>query len=873
MNAQHALTVDRDGKITIPQIGPVYVSGMTFEQMSKHLIAKAEQIVGTNIDITIGSTRAIPIFVLGDVRKPGAYTIGAQATITDALILARGPSDIGSMRRIELRRKDKIIKHYDLYDLFLKGDKSQDAGLQAGDVVFVPVTGPQVGIAGNVKRPAVYELKNKFDLQYLIDLAGGMIPSAYTQQMQVERIVKNERQIVIDINDKTLSLVKDFVIQDADLVKVFSIVDFNENVISLVGNIKRPGKYAFKPGMTIRDLVKSPEELQPATYFEYALIKRRTPPGKAIVLIPFNLGKLLLHGDSAFDYALTPGDEIFIFNQSLFKENPFVIVQGEIRGGSTDPGQDAARIDEQDKARDKDVLAELGAIKSELAKNERYYLYVSQIEDIEDEIIAEKRPTPGALSYLQIELEKIGRTDITARLKKLERRMQVSRRLNLAGNMKVKDAVLEAGGLTPNASLEKGQIIRQLAKNEFQTTYFNVTRAMADDPRDNLLLQDGDQIIIHSIWEKNPKKSVFAAGDITHPGTYQFTDNMTVRDLIFKAGSVLDSAYLDEAEITSVKIVDGKLGQLAHRTINLRKALEGDAKNNLQLAPGDRLHVKQIADYQKVRLVTLSGQISFPGKYPFRKGERLSDIIERAGGFTRHAYLRGAYFTRTRVKELQQKGLSEMTDRMEQELLSAGAEQISTALSQQEIAAKKVELEQKQRFIQTLRQTRATGRMTIFVADAKHLKNTEYDFEMEDGDTLHIPEKNSVVSVLGSVMTQGSHLYSDSLNYQDYIDATGGYSNYADTGNVFILKVDGSARKVSKKFHRLERCAFPLGNDGLRRRSKADRARRHHCRPGKSRAHRLAERNQGYHSNPHEHRRCGRYYDSAVLKNFKTFNF
>ena len=150
---------------------------------------------------------------------------------------------------------------------------------------------------------------------------------------------------------------------------------------------------------------------------------------------------------------------------------------------------------------------------------------------------------------------------------------------------------------------------------------------------------------------------------------------MTVRDLIFKAGNVLDSAYLDEAEITSVKVVDGKLGQLRHQTINLRKALEGDAAHNVMLAPNDRLHVKQIADYQNVRFVTLSGQISFPGKYPFRKGEKLSDIIERAGGFTPYAYLRGAYFTRLRVKELQQKSLEEMTTRMEKDLFATGAEQ------------------------------------------------------------------------------------------------------------------------------------------------------------------------------------------------------
>jgi protein involved in polysaccharide export with SLBB domain len=439
-------------------------------------------------------------------------------------------------------------------------------------------------------------------------------------------------------------------------------------------------------------------------------------------------------------------------------------------------------------------------IKEELNKDVRFYLFTAKIEEIEDAITAEERPTPGAMSYLQNELEKMGRADLTAKLKRLGKKMQVVRRVDLTSNMKIKDAILNAGGLASNASLENGEIIRQYANNEFRTTYFNVARAMVDDPRDNLLLQDRDQIIIHSIWEKNPKKSVFVAGDVTNPGTYQFMENMTVRDLIFKAGNVLDSAYLNEAEITSTEIVEGKTGKMAHKSINLRKALEGDATSNLVLTPNDRLLVKRIADYQNVRFVNLSGQITFVGKYPIRKGEKLSNLIERAGGYTQHAYLRGAYFTRERVRDLQQKGLEEMTNRMEKELLSAGSAQLSIASSPEEMAAKKGELEQRKIFIENLKKVKATGRMTIYLADIKTMKGTEYDFDLEDGDSLDIPEKNNVVNVIGSVMTQSSHLYSDRLGYQDYIDATGGYSYYADAKNVYVMKVDGSARKVSKSF-------------------------------------------------------------------------
>ncbi|MEK7373507.1 MAG: polysaccharide biosynthesis/export family protein, partial [Thermodesulfobacteriota bacterium] len=142
INANYNLTVDRDGKIAIPNIGPLVVAGMTFDQMSQYLINQAQQMTGTNVDVSMGALRTISIFILGDVRRPGAYTIGSFSTITDALLLSGGPTEIGSMRNIQLKRKDKVIQPFDLYDLLLKGDKSKDVILQAGDIVFVPVIGP-----------------------------------------------------------------------------------------------------------------------------------------------------------------------------------------------------------------------------------------------------------------------------------------------------------------------------------------------------------------------------------------------------------------------------------------------------------------------------------------------------------------------------------------------------------------------------------------------------------------------------------------------------------------------------------------------------------------------------------------------------------
>ena len=797
VNAQHNLTVDRDGRISLPEIGPIFVAGMTFEQMSEHIITQTTQMVGANIDITMGSLKSIPVFVLGDVRRPGAYTIGSFATITDALLLAGGPNDIGSMRNVQLKRKGRLVTAFDLYNLLLKGDKSKDLILQAGDVVFVPVTGPLAGIAGNVKRPAIYEMKDRYDLEGLFELAGGIIPSADTQQIQVSRIQKNERQVVIDIDDKDLQKSRTVRLQDADLVKVFSIVDRDRNAVYLEGNIKRPGKYQFRKGMRVGDLIKSSDELLDETCFEYALIKRIVPPDRKVELVPFHLGKMLKGGDSVHDVELRPEDRVYVFSKWLFEDKPYVTVEGEIRGEcrisqeTMEVGGDSrvSRMDSEAKnliAMEDDLkkegkyaLAErLKVIREALAKNQN--VRVRDMIDLEEELKREKRP------------------DLTQKIRETADALKTECRTPYQTGMRVKDAVMSAGGLTHDSYLARGEIIRVSDERVYSTIYFNVEKAMAGDPGENLPLQHRDRVIVHAVWEHTEDRSVFVEGDVKKPGSYVLTERMMVSDLIFRAGNLMDSAYPDEAELTSVVIEDGKAARLERKTISLRKALAGDPQNNVQLKNRDRLFVKRITNWDQERYVTVSGEFRFPGRYIIGKGEKLSSLIERAGGFTDKAYLRGAVFTRERVRTLQQKGMEELISRMERELLTEGAAQISTALSTEEVQARKIELEQKQKFVQSLKELKATGRMTIRLAHMRLLKGSHYDIELEEGDSLSVPEKNGVVNVLGAVMAGGSFIYDGKLGYQDYIAMTGGYSRYADENNIFVMKVDGSARKVAR---------------------------------------------------------------------------
>jgi len=783
VNAQYNLIVDRNGNITVPQIGPIPVAGLTFEDMSKHLIKQSEQIVGANIDITMGALKSIPIFVLGDVRRPGAYTVGSFATITDALLIAGGPSAIGSMRNIQLKRKDKVVVTFDLYDLLLKGDKSNDVILQAGDVVFAPVAGPVVGIAGNVKRPAIYELKDKVSLHSLFELAGGILPTAYTQQIQVERIVKNERQIVFDINGKDLSISKDIFLKDGDFVKVFSIVDRDVNVVFLEGNVKKPGKYEHKQGMRVRDLIRDVSDLLEETHFDYALIKRLKPITFEAQLIPINLNKCLFD-DKSHDIELLPQDTLYVFSKWFFQDRPYVTLEGEVR---------KAEKDNMAKQKEPSLLL-----------RDRFYYELSTVE--EEKKVREKEYDERFINLYKKGLIKVDESQASEIEKFLQEKEKIKKeerniiKIYLKDGMKVRDAIFAAGGLTEEAYLYKAEILRKEENNRFSRIHFNLQNAMNGIENDNIILKNLDKIIIHSKSGYVYPQKVFIDGEVLKPGVYDYADKMTVKDLVFAAGNILESAYLESADV-SFQIIDfGKSSGIEHRKINLRKVLEGDPEHNLPLKPYSRVFVRKIPDWRREEFVTLTGEVRFPGKYIIKKGETLSSIIERAGGYTDKAYLRGAIFTRVRVKELQQRTLEDMYMRLEKDIMADANIRLSTAISAEEVAGIRAQQEGTQRLVDALRRTKPTGRMTITLTHPRLLKGSEFDLELEDGDALHIPTKNNVILVQGAIMMPGSFIYNERLDHEAYITKAGGLTRYADTKNMFVLKVDGSAVKIPNRF-------------------------------------------------------------------------
>ena len=602
----HRMVVDRDGKIFLPKFGSLYVAGKTFEEMRAFLKAKVSTIAEVSSDVTLGQMKGIRVSVVGEVRAPGWYNVSSLHTALQALSIAGGMKDIGSMRRIKILRAGKAVREIDLYEFLLSGDTRADIRLLQGDVIFVPVVGKLTAIAGEVRRPSIYELRDEKSLLDLVKVAGGFAPSAFKQRVQVERLEGNVARIVLDTNAENLEAGKEpFPLSDGDIVRVLPIVLADENVVTVEGNVYRPGKYEIKPGMTVGSLLPDEKVFLSDTYFDYALLTRLVPPDLHKEIIPVNLREIVLEKKSEADIPLHPRDTLTVFNRSAFRDTRKATISGEVR-------------------------------------------------------------RPG-----------------TFELKKGSR---------------VSDLVKLAGDLTKLSWLPQAEVIRIDEKTRtFRTIYFDLGKAMAGDEKENLALEDEDQIV-----------------------------------------------------------------------------------------------VRRIPEWAEKIVVTLSGEVRFPGEYAARKGERLSSVIAQAGGYTKDAYLKAAIFTRVSTQKTQQEAIDKLIDDLELEVARKG-QQVAGVLDKEDVEANKELVASRRALIEQLKKIRAKGRVIIRLADDGKFAGSQGDVLLEDGDRLDVPRKLNVINVVGRVYNPTGIVFDparDSVGY--YLRMVGGPTETADRDHIFLLKADGT---------------------------------------------------------------------------------
>ena len=335
VNGIYEQEVTRDGILSLPEIGPVNVSGIPFSEFRADVNKRVkETLIGTQVSVTMGQLRTIRVFVLGDVNQPGSYVVNSLATISSALYRSGGIGRVGSLRNIQLKRSGRLVTTLDLYDLLLKGDTSGDRRLRSGDVIFVPPIGKTISISGAVKRPAIYETRGRASIADAIGLAGGLAPDAFGKGSRIERIAANGERIILSI-DLGANVAREMAIEGGDILLVPEVLPDLRDTVTLSGFVQRPGPYQWRPGMRLTDLITSTRELKAGVDTEYVLIRRERDPGQPIQVFSANLGAALQSPAGVDNVRLESRDTVHVFSTAMGRQRVVEPLLDELRLQST----------------------------------------------------------------------------------------------------------------------------------------------------------------------------------------------------------------------------------------------------------------------------------------------------------------------------------------------------------------------------------------------------------------------------------------------------------------------------------------------------------------------------------------------------------
>jgi len=696
--------VDPSGRLALPEVGTVNVSGRTLGDVQRLVQAALRtQFHEVEADVSLARIRSVRVYVVGEVENPGPYDISSLSTPLNALYAAGGPTSRGSLRHLRLYRGKNLIQEVDAYDLLLHGVHSDLARIQSGDTIQVPPVGSAVTVEGMVRHPAIYELANEKSLAETLELAGGVLPSGTFRHIEVERVVAHQNHTMMQIdmpesNDEQAvnKALDDFKVQDGDKIRISPILPYSEKTVYLDGHVFHPGKYAYRDGMKLTDLLHSYSDLLPEPSRRHAEIIRLQAPDYTPAVLAFNLGEAM--DGKGQDLMLKPFDTVRVFGRYDFEDAPVITLTGEVRN----PGDHVTN-----------------------------------------------------------------------------------------GVTRLRDAVYLAGGVSPDAQLDDAQVFRRTEDGKLKVINVNLKRALADDPRDNVLLEPKDRIFVHRNLSKADPPTVVVQGEVARPGKYPLGEDMTASDLVRVAGGFKRGAYTETADLTRYELVRGTSMAGEMLTVPIAKAMAGEPDANVRLHDGDVLTIKQVAGWNDVGAsIAVKGEVIHPGTYGIQEGERLSSILMRAGGFRSDAYPYGVIFERKQVRQLEEENREQLIRQVRTD--GANLSLIPEQDADQKMA-KEAAVSQWQTALQKLQNAPPSGRLVIHITkDVKHWANTPSDIQLRAGDMVYIPKRPNFVMVDGSVYNPTAVTFKPGKDAGWYLRQAGGPTNTANKKAIFVIRADGS---------------------------------------------------------------------------------
>jgi polysaccharide export outer membrane protein len=625
-NKSYALIVNRDGRINFPELGPIVVSGLRFSEVKRSLEARVgSQMIGVRTSITMGYTRAIRIFVLGEAEQPGSYTVSGLSTITNALFACGGVKTIGSLRDIQLKRRGEVVGRLDLYDLLLKGDTSADMRLLPGDVIFIPPVGPTAGVMGEVRRPAIYELKGAATVDDLVHLAGGLTPDADPGITRLERINEQRERVVLNL-DLTSPAGKAAPLATGDLLRIQPIRTVMENAVLLQGHVYRPGNFQYAQGMHLSDVLGSLDQLKPQADTHYVLVRRELPDG-TITVLSADLAKALMARGSNADIALMPKDRLTVIDlktgrdrvvaplieelrlqSKLDRPLQVVSVGGQINAPGPYPLEQGMRVSDLIRAGGSLDEAAYGG-KAELARYQPVNGEYRRTELIDIDLAAALRGDQSADRVLQpYDFLNIKELPLWSAQEEIEVAGEVKfpGRYRIQRGETLRSVLLRAGGLTDLAFPEGSVFLREELRSREQQQLDALAKRMQSD------------IAMLSLQAMQLGARTGAQAAQIGPGP----------------AVGIGEALL--AQLLNTKAV-GRL------VINLDKVIASTlgSEFDIMLKGGDRLLIPR-----KTQEVTVLGEVETSTSHLYRSGLSRDDYINMSGGPSPNAAKKNTYIVR-----------------------------------------------------------------------------------------------------------------------------------------------------------------------------------------------------------------------------------
>lgn len=587
VSANLRVVVDRSGQIYIPQVGEVPVAGLHYGDLEEHLKQEISKIFKNfNVTASIGRLRSIQITLVGEARYPGTYTISSLSTLVNAIFASGGPAPQGSLRHIEVRRDGQTISDFDFYDLLIKGDKSKDVRLQPGDILYIPHVGPLVAIAGSVNSPAIYEMKDSSTLNDLLEIAGGLSTVADTNRITIDRFVDHQARQTLEFPYDDESRAQP--VKDGDIVRVFSIVPRFIDTVTLRGNVANPGRYPWKPGMRVRDLIPNAQ----------ALLTRRYWRNRAAIV-----------NGSATEYPVAPQPAP---NNRTANQQPQN--NGVTQNGTT-PNSTGTGTTGNPNATGNVTLPENlpeGGGSQNLAA---------------DTLYAESELNPAATNGLQ--------QPATQNPPGMQPNQQALG--NNANPNTVRDIAEDVRRYAPEINWDYA-IIQRVNPEDLSSKliWMSPRKAIIEgDEKYNLELLAGDIVTIFSqrdisVPQSDRSQYVIVEGEVMRPGVYKLENNETMRSVLQRAGGLTPDAYIYGSQLTreSARIDQQKsLDELARvMEVQIRQTAVAVAAS---AQPGDlsQMQAAQEAIIAQLRGTRASGRVALPVKPKDKDVSDFPDMI------------------------------------------------------------------------------------------------------------------------------------------------------------------------------------------------------------------------------------------------------